>query len=186
MANFEGYNASLTQPNRGPHTASARTALEGAHSWCQRGRIAESQAGYTRRTRELQCHWRIQPFHPPDIRRAQSVYIYSRSSILLARPSLHRTLHRASPLQFFTTMAAPSSTIDKSKPYFPLAGSANDGWSKEGEATATCFCGAVQLAFVSLPMISAMYIHLAYAPLPPLRLLPRSPISSTLIPPRNP
>lgn len=40
--------------------------------------------------------------------------------------------------------------VDKSKPYFPLAGSANDGWSKEDEATATCFCGAVQLAFVSL------------------------------------
>jgi hypothetical protein len=38
---------------------------------------------------------------------------------------------------------------DKSKPYIPLAGLANDGWSKEEEATATCFCGAVQLAFVS-------------------------------------
>jgi hypothetical protein len=44
-------------------------------------------------------------------------------------------------------MAAPS---DKSKAYFPLAGSANDGWSNEDEATATCFCGTVQLAFVSL------------------------------------
>lgn len=44
-------------------------------------------------------------------------------------------------------MAAP---IDKSKPYFPLAGSANDGWSKDNKATATCYCGAVQLAFVSL------------------------------------
>ncbi|KAF2654462.1 hypothetical protein K491DRAFT_659997 [Lophiostoma macrostomum CBS 122681] len=30
---------------------------------------------------------------------------------------------------------------------FPLSGSAQDGWSKEDEATATCFCGAVQLAF---------------------------------------
>ncbi|KAL4943586.1 hypothetical protein BDV06DRAFT_234489 [Aspergillus oleicola] len=29
---------------------------------------------------------------------------------------------------------------------FPLAGLANDGWSNEHEATATCFCGAVQLA----------------------------------------
>lgn len=38
---------------------------------------------------------------------------------------------------------------DKSKPYFPLAGQADDGWSTEDEATATCFCGAVQLAFVS-------------------------------------
>ncbi|MCJ1472717.1 hypothetical protein MMC13_001366 [Lambiella insularis] len=34
-----------------------------------------------------------------------------------------------------------------SKPFIPLAGLANDGWSKEDEATATCFCSAVQLAF---------------------------------------
>ncbi|KAJ7696550.1 Mss4-like protein [Mycena rosella] len=40
-----------------------------------------------------------------------------------------------------------AAAVDKSKPYIPLAGSANDGWSKEDEATATCFCGAVQLAF---------------------------------------
>ncbi|KAK1235472.1 hypothetical protein PQX77_001300 [Marasmius sp. AFHP31] len=39
------------------------------------------------------------------------------------------------------------ATADKSKPYIPLAGLANDGWSKEGEATATCFCGSVQLSF---------------------------------------
>jgi hypothetical protein len=36
---------------------------------------------------------------------------------------------------------------DKSKPYIPLAGGASDGWSKDGKATATCFCGAVQLVF---------------------------------------
>ncbi|KAI9836624.1 MAG: hypothetical protein M1819_001258 [Sarea resinae] len=30
---------------------------------------------------------------------------------------------------------------------FPLAGLRDDGWSKEDEATATCFCGSVQLAF---------------------------------------
>ncbi|KIW88956.1 uncharacterized protein Z519_10440 [Cladophialophora bantiana CBS 173.52] len=36
---------------------------------------------------------------------------------------------------------------NKSEPYIPLAGSADDGWSTEGEATATCFCGAVQLKF---------------------------------------
>ncbi|KUJ24158.1 uncharacterized protein LY89DRAFT_679376 [Mollisia scopiformis] len=41
-------------------------------------------------------------------------------------------------------MAAP---IDKSEPYFPVAGCARDGWSKEDSATATCYCGAVQLAF---------------------------------------
>ena len=43
-----------------------------------------------------------------------------------------------------------AASTDKSEPYFPLASPASDGWSKEGEATATCFCGAVQLAFVSL------------------------------------
>jgi hypothetical protein len=42
-----------------------------------------------------------------------------------------------------------SSTWDKSKPYFPVAGLANDGWSTDDEATASCFCGAVQLSFVS-------------------------------------
>ncbi|KAJ7132301.1 Mss4-like protein [Mycena epipterygia] len=40
-----------------------------------------------------------------------------------------------------------SVAAEKSKPYIPLAGLANDGWSKENEATATCFCGTVQLAF---------------------------------------
>ncbi|KAL1874476.1 hypothetical protein Daus18300_003494 [Diaporthe australafricana] len=35
---------------------------------------------------------------------------------------------------------------DKSKFDFPLT-VAEDGWTKEEEATATCFCGAVQLAF---------------------------------------
>ena len=40
-----------------------------------------------------------------------------------------------------------AATGDKSKPYFPLAGGADDGWSEEDSATATCFCGAVQLAF---------------------------------------
>ncbi|KJZ78672.1 hypothetical protein HIM_02063 [Hirsutella minnesotensis 3608] len=36
---------------------------------------------------------------------------------------------------------------DLEKPYLPLAGGADDGWSKEDSATATCFCGAVQLSF---------------------------------------
>ncbi|KAJ7701733.1 Mss4-like protein [Mycena metata] len=39
------------------------------------------------------------------------------------------------------------STADKSKPYVPLASGAGDGWSTEDEATATCYCGAVQLKF---------------------------------------
>ncbi|KXH53464.1 hypothetical protein CSAL01_10128 [Colletotrichum salicis] len=37
---------------------------------------------------------------------------------------------------------------DKTSPSFiPLAGVAQDGWSTEDEATATCLCGAVQLSF---------------------------------------
>ncbi|KAI4630964.1 hypothetical protein J4E83_002490 [Alternaria metachromatica] len=44
-------------------------------------------------------------------------------------------------------MALSVSTSDKSLPYFPLAGQAKDGFSNNEEATATCFCGAVQLAF---------------------------------------
>ncbi|KAF7345656.1 putative glutathione-dependent formaldehyde-activating gfa [Mycena venus] len=41
----------------------------------------------------------------------------------------------------------PAVPVDKSKYHFPLAGSANDGWSNDEEATATCFCGTVQLKF---------------------------------------
>jgi hypothetical protein len=33
---------------------------------------------------------------------------------------------------------------------FPVVHLSNDGWSNEDEATATCFCGAVQLVLVSL------------------------------------
>ena len=40
-----------------------------------------------------------------------------------------------------------AATADKSKPYILLAGGADDGWSTEDSATATCFCGAVQLSF---------------------------------------
>jgi hypothetical protein len=45
-------------------------------------------------------------------------------------------------------MSESLAAADKSKPYFPLAGIAQDGYSNKDEATATCFCGAVQLAFV--------------------------------------
>lgn len=33
---------------------------------------------------------------------------------------------------------------------FPVVHLSSDGWSTEDEATATCFCGAVQIVFVSL------------------------------------
>jgi hypothetical protein len=78
-------------------------------------------------------------------------------NILLTKPFLPQQFHILKLLsriiQNKTTMAAAAA--DKTKAYFPLAGSANDGWSNEDEATATCFCGAVQLAFVSLVPKSA-------------------------------
>ncbi|CEJ83134.1 hypothetical protein VHEMI03158 [[Torrubiella] hemipterigena] len=40
-----------------------------------------------------------------------------------------------------------AASCDKSKPYMPLADIAPGAYSRETEATATCFCGAVQLAF---------------------------------------
>ncbi|KAH6994624.1 Mss4-like protein [Fusarium venenatum] len=39
------------------------------------------------------------------------------------------------------------STADKSKPCIPHAGQARDGWSTEDRATASCYCGKVQLSF---------------------------------------
>ncbi|KAI4523877.1 hypothetical protein K525DRAFT_158372, partial [Schizophyllum commune Loenen D] len=39
----------------------------------------------------------------------------------------------------------------KTQSHFPLTGLANDGWSTEDEATATCFCGTVQLSFPTSP-----------------------------------
>ncbi|KAJ6571198.1 Mss4-like protein [Mycena capillaripes] len=47
----------------------------------------------------------------------------------------------------FNLAGCPPRNADKSKPYIPLAGSANDSWSTDKEATATCFCGAVQSKF---------------------------------------
>jgi hypothetical protein len=44
-------------------------------------------------------------------------------------------------------MAEGFAAADKSKPHIPLNSLATDRGYKDGEATATCFCGAVQLAF---------------------------------------
>ncbi|KFA79700.1 hypothetical protein S40288_10423 [Stachybotrys chartarum IBT 40288] len=41
-------------------------------------------------------------------------------------------------------MARPA---DNTQPWFPITGHVTDGYSNEDEASATCFCGAVQLAF---------------------------------------
>ena len=42
-----------------------------------------------------------------------------------------------------------ASTADKTKPYIPHNSVKQDGWSTDTEATATCFCGTVQLTLVS-------------------------------------
>ncbi|KAF2677559.1 hypothetical protein K458DRAFT_319358 [Lentithecium fluviatile CBS 122367] len=39
------------------------------------------------------------------------------------------------------------SDREEPKSSFPVAGLSTDGWSTETEATASCFCGTVQLAF---------------------------------------
>ncbi|TGJ85022.1 hypothetical protein E0Z10_g3739 [Xylaria hypoxylon] len=39
-----------------------------------------------------------------------------------------------------------ASTSDKTKSYIPSNSLQQDGWSNDTEATATCFCGTVQLA----------------------------------------
>lgn len=49
---------------------------------------------------------------------------------------------------------------NESETSFPLAGQAKDGWSTQDEATATCFCGAVQLAFVSLECDSSVCAYI--------------------------
>jgi hypothetical protein len=58
-------------------------------------------------------------------------------------------------------MAEGFAAADKSKPYVALNSLATDRGYKDGEATATCLCGAVQLAFVSLaPFLLTYQIHL--------------------------
>ncbi|PKX88647.1 GFA family protein [Aspergillus novofumigatus IBT 16806] len=55
---------------------------------------------------------------------------------------LNHIEHSADP-----TPASSVLDADKLKPYIPLASLANDGWSRDNEATATCYCGTVQIAF---------------------------------------
>ncbi|KAK8082684.1 hypothetical protein PG996_001465 [Apiospora saccharicola] len=50
-------------------------------------------------------------------------------------------------------------TTELSKPYIIAVGHATDGYSKENEATATCFCGTVQLAFpTSYPGVVSRFV----------------------------
>jgi hypothetical protein len=86
--------------------------------------------------------------------------INSSFSIQLLTSSLNSTTRNTTThfatIKNHTAMAANS---DKSKPYIPLASLAHDGYSREDEATATCFCGAVQLAFVRSPQIHLSTQH---------------------------
>lgn len=58
-----------------------------------------------------------------------------------------------------TTHKTITAAVNKSKPYFSMASLAHDGWSNEDEATATCFCGTVQLSFVSVDVNLLVYLH---------------------------
>jgi len=49
------------------------------------------------------------------------------------------------------------NTRENAPEKFPIAGLVTDGWSTEDEATATCFCGAVQLQFVRLFALLLIY-----------------------------
>lgn len=83
-----------------------------------------------------------------------------------------------------------AATSDLSKPFFPLAGGASDGYTKEDRATATCFCGAVQLEFVGsapeivsgfgfeIPFYGAFFFPLSSVPCP-LSQLPLDAVSNT-------
>ncbi|KAI5478492.1 hypothetical protein MNV49_005020 [Pseudohyphozyma bogoriensis] len=54
---------------------------------------------------------------------------------------------------------SPNTPVDKTKPYFPLANLSQDGWSNDKKASATCFCGQVQLAFpVSGPGLGDVFV----------------------------
>lgn len=61
------------------------------------------------------------------------------------------------------------ATLGNNSQYnMPLSGLVEDGWSTETEATATCFCGTVQLSFVrrgiALPLLALTLHSLLKAP----------------------
>ena len=69
--------------------------------------------------------------------------------IILYHHCLLVFLYKANDFDKTTRKITTMSTRDKNEPYISNNSSKQDGYSKDGEATATCFCGAVQLAFVS-------------------------------------
>ena len=83
------------------------------------------------------------------------------------------------------------TATDKSKAYIPLSGLVKDGWSKKDEATATCFCGAVQLAFVSrAPESFTLFMYMRFPPetpkFPSLLYSRRLTLSALIPPPKLP
>jgi hypothetical protein len=75
--------------------------------------------------------------------RGYSTQTSTRTSTLTAPPQARSS----SPTLPIAIAMSSVRTSDKSSPYLPLAGQAKDGYSNAEEATATCYCGAVQLAF---------------------------------------
>jgi hypothetical protein len=57
--------------------------------------------------------------------------------------------------------------VAEGKQYFPLAAGSQDGWHKDGRATATCYCGAIQLSFVR-SQITATVLVFANVPFKPV------------------
>ena len=61
----------------------------------------------------------------------------------------HQTSSRSRLKQVSNHITRVSRTMATSQGDMPLAGAAKDGYNKDGRATATCFCGAVQIEVVS-------------------------------------
>ena len=66
------------------------------------------------------------------------------------RTNLSTTPAQRISIEVLLTVGAMSKTNHPGA-WFPLAGLAKDGYSTEDEATASCMCGSVQLAFVGHP-----------------------------------
>jgi hypothetical protein len=77
----------------------------------------------------------------------QSLYLITSSSYPTL-PGIQSKHSHQVIISLHKLIMSESQNTDQSVPYFPLASLANDGYNKDGEATATCYCGAVQLAFV--------------------------------------
>lgn len=135
-----------------------RAERYGRESWLRRSRQVDVQVALEiMACRSWKQHHYIRSIFP------QQVYLSQQSSDTYRRfpilPSL-RALGSSSSVQGFSrpkipvafcgigkTLLDDMSSFDKRG--FPVVNLSHDGWSNEDEATATCFCGAVQLVLVS-------------------------------------